>query len=122
VSPAIYGLGDPRNYIDMSPRLEVGEEVGRDELLKRLVDLNYERNDVDFTQGTFRVRGDTVEIYPMYGRYAVRVELWGDEIDRMVKVDPLEGKTQGDQQAVLVHPRSTIRFRDHARGRDGRDP
>jgi len=104
VSPAIYGLGDPRNYIDMSLRLEVGEEVGRDELLKRLVDLNYERNDVDFTQGTFRVRGDTVEIYPMYGRYAVRVELWGDEIDRMVKVDPLEGKTQGDQQAVLVHP------------------
>ncbi|SDL00606.1 excinuclease ABC subunit UvrB [Natronorubrum texcoconense] len=101
---AIYGLGDPRNYIDMSLRLEVGEEVGRDELLKRLVDLNYERNDVDFTQGTFRVRGDTVEIYPMYGRYAVRVELWGDEIDRMVKVDPLEGKTQGDQQAVLIHP------------------
>ena len=101
---AIYGLGDPRNYIDMSLRLEVGEEVGRDELLKRLVDLNYERNDVDFTQGTFRVRGDTVEIYPMYGPYAVRVELWGDEIDRMVKVDPLEGKTQGDQQAVLVHP------------------
>ncbi|ELZ06425.1 excinuclease ABC subunit B [Natrialba chahannaoensis JCM 10990] len=101
---AIYGLGDPRNYIDMSLRLEVGEEVGRDDLLKQLVDLNYERNDVDFTQGTFRVRGDTVEIYPMYGRYAVRVELWGDEIDRMVKVDPLEGTTQGDQQAVLVHP------------------
>ncbi len=101
---AIYGLGDPRNYIDMSLRLEVGEEIGRDELLAQLVDLNYERNDVDFTQGTFRVRGDTIEIYPMYGRYAVRVELWGDEIDRMVKVDPLEGKTQGDQQAVLIHP------------------
>ncbi|AEH36217.1 excinuclease ABC subunit UvrB [Halopiger xanaduensis] len=101
---AIYGLGDPRNYVDMSLRLEVGQEVGRDELLKQLVDLNYERNDVDFTQGTFRVRGDTVEIYPMYGRYAVRVELWGDEIDRMVKVDPLEGETKGDQQAVLVHP------------------
>ncbi|WP_076608782.1 excinuclease ABC subunit UvrB [Natronorubrum thiooxidans] len=101
---AIYGLGDPRNYIDMSLRLEVGEEVGRDGLLAQLVDLNYERNDVDFTQGTFRVRGDTIEIYPMYGRYAIRVELWGDEIDRMVKVDPLEGKTQGDQQAVLIHP------------------
>ncbi len=101
---AIYGLGDPRNYIDMSLRLEVGEEIGRDDLLAQLVDLNYERNDVDFTQGTFRVRGDTIEIYPMYGRYAVRVELWGDEIDRMIKVDPLEGTTQGDQQAVLVHP------------------
>ncbi len=101
---AIYGLGDPRNYVDMSLRLAVGEEVGRDDLLGRLVDLNYERNDVDFTQGTFRVRGDTVEIYPMYGRYAVRVELWGDEIDRMVKVDPLEGEVQGEQQAVLLHP------------------
>ncbi|RQG93099.1 excinuclease ABC subunit UvrB [Natrarchaeobius halalkaliphilus] len=101
---AIYGLGDPRNYVDMSLRLEVGEAVGRDDLLGRLVDLNYERNDVDFTQGTFRVRGDTVEIYPMYGRYAVRVELWGDEIDRMVKVDPLEGETKGEQRAVLIHP------------------
>ncbi|MEY7850080.1 excinuclease ABC subunit UvrB [Natrarchaeobius sp. A-rgal3] len=101
---AIYGLGDPRNYVDMSMRLEVGEEVGRDDLLKRLVDLNYERNDVDFTQGTFRVRGDTIEIFPMYGRYAVRVELWGDEIDRMIKVDPLEGKAKGEQRAVLVHP------------------
>ncbi|MGM0389094.1 MAG: excinuclease ABC subunit UvrB [Natrinema limicola] len=101
---AIYGLGDPRNYVDMSLRLEVGEEIGRDDLLAQLVDLNYERNDVDFTQGTFRVRGDTIEIYPMYGRYAVRVELWGDEIDRMVKVDPLEGETKGEQQAVLIHP------------------
>ncbi|MCU4926080.1 excinuclease ABC subunit UvrB [Halobacteria archaeon AArc-dxtr1] len=101
---AIYGLGDPRNYVEMALRLEVGEDIGRDELLAQLVDLNYERNDVDFTQGTFRVRGDTIEIYPMYGRYAVRVELWGDEIDRMVKVDPLEGEAKGEQQAVLVHP------------------
>ncbi|QSG01316.1 excinuclease ABC subunit UvrB [Natranaeroarchaeum sulfidigenes] len=101
---AIYGLGDPANYEGMSLRLEVGQEIGREELLKRLVDLNYERNDVDFTQGTFRVRGDTVEIYPMYGRYAVRVELWGDEIDRMIKVDPLEGTVESDEPAVLFHP------------------
>ena len=101
---AIYGLGDPRNYEEMSLRLEVGDEVGRDELLARLVDLNYERNDVDFTQGTFRVRGDTIEIFPMYGRYAVRVELWGDEIDRMTKVDPLEGEVVSQESAVLVHP------------------
>ncbi|MFC3959172.1 excinuclease ABC subunit UvrB [Halovivax cerinus] len=101
---AIYGLGDPRNYEGMAMRLEVGDEMGRDDLLKGLVDLNYERNDVDFTQGTFRVRGDTLEIFPMYGRYAVRVELWGDEIDRMVKVDPLEGEAKGEQEAVLVHP------------------
>ncbi|MHC3439261.1 excinuclease ABC subunit UvrB [Natrialbaceae archaeon A-gly3] len=101
---AIYGLGDPRNYVDMAMRLEVGEEIGREELLKQLVDLNYERNDVDFTQGTFRVRGDTIEIYPMYGRYAVRVEFWGDEIDRMLKVDPLEGEVKSSEPAVLVHP------------------
>ncbi len=101
---AIYGLGDPQNYVKLAMRLEVGEEIGRDQLLKRLVDLNYERNDVDFTQGTFRVRGDTVEIFPMYGRYAVRVELWGDEIDRMLKIDPLEGEVKSTEPAVIVHP------------------
>jgi len=101
---AIYGLGDPENYVDMSLRLEQGQRIDRDELLAQLVDLNYERNDVDFTQGTFRVRGDTVEIYPMYGRYAVRVELWGDEIDRLRKVDPLEGEVTSEEPAVLVHP------------------
>ncbi|MFB6068938.1 MAG: excinuclease ABC subunit UvrB, partial [Halobacterium sp.] len=101
---AIYGLGDPRNYVDMSLRLEVGERIDRDELLARLVDLNYERNDVDFTQGTFRVRGDTVEVFPMYGRYAVRVEFWGDKIDRMMKLDPLEGEVKSQEPAVLVHP------------------
>ncbi|WP_415378581.1 excinuclease ABC subunit UvrB [Halosimplex sp. TS25] len=101
---AIYGLGDPQNYVDMSLELEVGQEIDRDEVLSRLVDLNYERNDVDFTQGTFRVRGDTLEIFPMYGRYAVRVEFWGDEIDRMLKVDPLEGEVKSTEPAVLLHP------------------
>ncbi|MBO4247966.1 excinuclease ABC subunit UvrB [Halomicrobium sp. IBSBa] len=101
---AIYGLGDPRNYVDMSLRLEEGQQIERDELLGQLVDLNYERNDVDFTQGTFRVRGDTVEIYPMYGRYAVRVDMWGDEIDRLVKMDPLEGEVVSQEPAVLLHP------------------
>ena len=101
---AIYGLGDPTNYVDMAMELEVGEEVGRDELLKRLVDLNYERNDVDFQQGTFRVRGDTIEVFPMYGRYAVRIEFWGDEIDRMMKIDTLQGEVKSEEPAVLVHP------------------
>jgi excinuclease ABC subunit B len=101
---AIYGLGDPRNYVDMALRLERGQEIDRDELLARLVDLNYDRNDVDFTQGTFRVRGDTVEVFPMYGRYAVRIEFWGDEIDRMMKLDPLEGEVKSEEPAVLVHP------------------
>ena len=101
---AIYGLGDPANYVDMSLRIEQGQRVDRDDLLAQLVDLNYERNDVDFTQGTFRVRGDTVEIYPMYGRYALRVEFWGDEIDRIRKVDPLEGEVKSEEPAALVHP------------------
>ncbi|WP_224448245.1 excinuclease ABC subunit UvrB [Haloprofundus salilacus] len=101
---AIYGLGDPRNYKEMALELEVGEEIDRDELLKRLVDLNYERNDVDFSQGTFRVRGDTVEVFPMYGRYAVRVEFWGDEIDRMMKIDTLQGEVVSQEPAVLFHP------------------
>jgi excinuclease ABC subunit B len=101
---AIYGLGDPTNYVDMAMELEVGQEIGRDELLKRLVDLNYERNDVDFQQGTFRVRGDTIEVYPMYGRYAVRIEFWGDEIDRMMKIDTLQGEVKSEEPAVLVHP------------------
>jgi excinuclease ABC subunit B len=101
---AIYGLGDPSNYEGMALRLERGQEIGRDELLKRLVDLNYERNDVDFQQGTFRVRGDTVEVYPMYGRRALRVEFWGDEIDRIMKVDVLNGEVVSEEPAGLVHP------------------
>ena len=101
---AIYGLGDPKNYTDLSLRLEVGQQMDRDELLGALVGLNYERNDVDFRQGTFRVRGDTVEVFPMYGRYAVRVEFWGDEIDRMLKLDPLAGEVKSSEPAVLVHP------------------
>src|SRR6056297_1242810 len=101
---AIYGLGDPRNYEEMSLRLERGQSIEREQLLSKLVDLNYERNDVDFTQGTFRVRSDTVEVYPMYGRYPVRVEFWGDEVDRMAKLDPLEGTVESEEPAVLFHP------------------
>ena len=101
---AIYGLGDPATYRDLALELSVDQQIDRDELLARLVELNYERNDVDFSQGTFRVRGDTVEIFPMYGRYAVRVEFWGDEIDRLLKVDTLAGEVQSTEPAVLIHP------------------
>lgn len=101
---AIYGLGDPKTYESLALRLSQGDRWERDELLKQLVDLNYERNDVDFHQGTFRVRGDTVEIFPMYGRYAIRVELWGDEIDRLSKVNILEGKVVSTEPATLIHP------------------
>src|SRR6056297_558304 len=101
---AIYGLGDPGVYRDMALELSVDQQIDRDDLLARLVDLNYERNDVDFSQGTFRVRGDTVEIFPMYGRYAVRVEFWGDEIDRLLKIDTLAGEVKSTEPAVLIHP------------------
>jgi excinuclease ABC, B subunit len=101
---AIYGLGDPGAYESMALRLETGQALDRETLLERLVDLNYERNDVDFTQGTFRVRGDTVEVYPMYGRYAVRVEFWGAEIDRISRLDPLDGEVVSREPATLVHP------------------
>ena len=101
---AIYGLGDPTAHESMALRLETGQSIDREELLTRLVDLNYERNDVEFTQGTFRVRGDTVEIYPMYGRHAVRVEFWGPEIDRISRLDPLEGTVVSEEPATLVHP------------------
>ena len=101
---AIYGLGDPANYTEMALRVELGDRIDRDDLLSKLVDLNYERNDVDFQQGTFRVRGDTVEIYPMYGRHALRVEFWGDEIDRIMKVDVLNGEVVSTEPAALVHP------------------
>ncbi|MFO7834848.1 MAG: DEAD/DEAH box helicase family protein, partial [Halohasta sp.] len=101
---AIYGLGDPGVYRDLALELSVDQQIDRDDLLARLVDLNYERNDVDFSQGTFRVRGDTVEIFPMYGRYAVRVEFWGDEIDRLLKIDTLAGEVKSTEPAVLIHP------------------
>jgi excinuclease ABC subunit B len=101
---AIYGLGDPGVYRDMALELSVDQQIDRDDLLARLVDLNYERNDVDFSQGTFRVRGDTVEIFPMYGRYAVRVEFWGDEIDRLLKIDTLAGEVKSTEPAALIHP------------------
>ena len=101
---AIYGLGDPGNYRELALELTTDQRIDRDELLARLVDLNYERNDVDFQQGSFRVRGDTVEIFPMYGRYAVRVEFWGDEIDRLLKIDTLSGEVQSTEPAALIHP------------------
>jgi excinuclease ABC subunit B len=101
---AIYGLGDPGTYEGMALRVEAGDRIDRDDLLAELVDRNYERNDVDFHQGTFRVRGDTVEVYPMYGRYALRIELWGDEIDRIRKVDPVAGEVVSEEPAALIHP------------------
>jgi excinuclease ABC subunit B len=101
---AIYGLGDPEDYEDMAIRLSKGQIIDRDEVVRDLVNLNYRRNDIDFSHGKFRVRGDTVEIYPIYGRYSIRIEFWGDRIDRITRFDPLEGKLKREDPVVLIHP------------------
>src|SRR5213080_4832694 len=88
----IYGLGDPDAYYGMLVFLEPGMKIARDTLLQRLVALQYERNDIDFKRGSFRVRGDVVEVYPSYQDDAYRVELWGDEIDSISTIDPLLGE------------------------------
>ena len=99
---AIYGLGDPAEYRKLMVTVRRGEQRGRDELLAELVRIQYSRNDVAFEQGTFRVRGDSVEIFPAYAEQAIRIEFWGDEIERISKINPLTGDTiaQVDQGAV----------------------
>jgi excinuclease ABC subunit B len=102
----IYGLGNPIDYRSLMLHLEVGQEIGRRDILKGLVDTQYRRNDYEFTRGNFRVRGDTVEIFPAYEEQAVRVELWGDEIERITRFDPLTGETIVAMDRASVYPAS----------------
>ena len=103
----IYGLGSPEAYFDMLVFLERGARIDRDRLLHKLVDIQYERNDYDFHRGTFRVRGDVVEIFPAYEEArALRIELFGDEVDRLVEIDPLRGKTLRQLDKVAIYPAS----------------
>ena len=103
----IYGIGSSEWYQEMLINLEVGQEYRRDRLLRRLVDIQYRRNDIDFHRGTFRVRGDVVEIFPAHSEnLAVRVEFWGDEIERIVEVDPTRGKVLGELEQYGVYPGS----------------
>ncbi len=101
---AIYGLGDPAEYRQLMVMVERGEERGRDAILADLVRINYHRNDVAFDPGTFRVRGDTVEIFPAYAEQAVRIELWGDEVERVSKIDPLTGETITEVDRAGIYP------------------
>ncbi|GAA1470715.1 UvrABC system protein B [Corynebacterium felinum] len=100
----IYGLGTPQEYLDRSVWLEVGEEVERDRFLRLLVDIQYARNDVGFTRGTFRVKGDTVDIIPSYEETAVRVEFFGDEIDALYYIHPLTGEVLREVQEIRIFP------------------
>lgn len=103
----IYGLGDPEDYSDLVLSLRLGQTKSRDEILAKLVDIQYTRNDMNFTRGTFRVQGDTIEIFPAaYSERVVRVELFGDEIDRLVEVDALTGEVIAERKHVAVYPAS----------------
>ena len=103
---AIYGLGTPQEYVDRMVRLRVGDDVDRDALLRRLVSIQYARNDLAGTRGTFRVRGDTLEVFPMYEELAVRVEFFGDEIERLSTMHPVTGEVVTEDQEVYVFPAS----------------
>ena len=102
----IYGLGTPQEYVDRMTPLEVGQQIDRDDLLRRFVTMQYTRNDIDFTRGTFRVRGDTVEIIPMYEELAIRIEFFGDEIDALATLHPVTGDVIDTAEQVFVFPAS----------------
>jgi len=102
----IYGLGTPQEYVDRMVRLRVGDEIDRDALLRRLVSIQYTRNDQAFTRGTFRVRGDTLEIIPAYEELAVRVELFGDEIEALSTLHPLTGEVVREEEEMYIFPAS----------------
>jgi len=102
----IYGLGSPEAYYGMLLPLERGQRIGRDQVLRKLVEIQYERNDHDFSRGTFRVRGDIVEVYPSYEEQGLRIELFGDEVDQLVSFDPLTGKTIRQHDRIAVYPKS----------------
>ena len=129
---SIYGLGNPRDYRELMLHLSAGEEKGRREILKGLVAIQYKRNDYSFERGTFRVRGDTVEIFPAYEEQGIRVELWGDEVERITRFDPLTGEIISNLDRTAIYPashyvtrRSTIEqmvpaIREELKSPDGR--
>jgi len=100
----IYGLGSPRDYREMLLKVKVGEEIPRRTILKKLVQIRYERNDIDFSRGKFRVRGDLIEIFPAYEEEAIRIELWGDEVEKISFFDPLTGKVKKYANEIYIYP------------------
>jgi excinuclease ABC subunit B len=100
----IYGLGNPEDYEGMVVNLEVGKPIERDDLLRRLVDLQYERNDIEFGRGKFRVRGDCVDVQPAYEEFAMRIEFFGDEVERLALFNPLTGEILGSERQAFIYP------------------
>jgi excinuclease ABC subunit B len=102
----IYGLGSPEAYYGMLLMLEKGQKISRNQIVSKLVEILYERNDVDFRRGTFRVRGDTIEVYPTYDDLAYRIELWGDEVESLAQIDPLLGQVKQTYQRLPIYPKT----------------
>lgn len=102
----IYGLGAPKEYLAQSLPLRVGQRIDRDELIRALVNIQYQRNDIDFTRGNFRVKGDTVEVIAIYDQEATRIEFFGDEIEKIYRINPLTGEILMDRQSVAIYPAS----------------
>ena len=100
----IYGLGDPEDYFSLVTQVQVGQVRNRSRLVRQLVDMQYERNDLDLSRGKFRIRGDTLEIVPAYDEAAVRIQFFGDEIERIVELDPLTGELLGERQEIAIYP------------------
>ena len=102
----IYGIGSPEAYFGMRVQLEKGQSIPRREILRRLVEIQYERNDVDFKRGTFRVRGDVIEVYPTYEDHAYRIEMWGDQVESLAHIDPLFGQVKQSLDRLPIYPRT----------------
>jgi excinuclease ABC subunit B len=100
----IYGLGDPEDYEAMTLSLKSGEFKDRNQILRRLVGIQYSRNDMGFTRGTFRVRGDVIEIIPVYGENIIRIELFGDEVEKIIEIDPLTGEVLQNMTEIMIYP------------------
>ena len=100
----IYGLGDPSDYFNLVAEVKVGEIRNRSQLVRQLVDMQYERNDLDLSRAKFRIRGDVLELVPAYEEAAVRVQFFGDEVERIVQLDPLTGEVLADLPQVAIYP------------------
>src|SRR5258705_6184818 len=102
----IYGLGSPEAYYGMLFMLEKGQKISRKDIISRLVDILYDRNDHDFRRGTFRVRGDVIEVFPTYDDFAYRIELWGDEVENLSQIDPLLGQVKQTYVRLPIYPKT----------------
>jgi excinuclease ABC subunit B len=100
----IYGLGSPKDYLEMMVPLRVGDTIDREDLLLKLVDIQYDRNDIEFQRSKFRVRGDVIEVWPAYEEFAYRIELWGDEVEKLSIIDPLTGESSKSLQDIYIYP------------------